>query len=119
MSREKYDLFGFPLKKFITKRYGLQKDAAERLGVHPTYLSQVISGDRTPSKELKKKLIEQGFDQSYFSKLEGIGDISNNLLDYKEMKFLYLELKRLLEEKNSIISLLEQRITELKNKVGF
>lgn len=114
MGKEKYEIFGFPLKKFIVQRYGFQKHAAEILGVDHTYLSQVINGHRKPSTRLKEKLIKEGFDAGYFAKLDGINDISDNLLDYQEMKFLYLELKRLLEEKNDVIKMLEKRITDLK-----
>ena len=114
MQKEIYELFGLPLKRFIVKRYGFQRKAAEALGLDHTYLSQVINGHRKPSEQLKRVLIKDGFPPEYFAKLDGLNDIGDNLLDYQEMKFLYLELKRLLEEKNDIIKIYERRIKDLK-----
>ena len=111
-----YEKFGLHLKRFLTERFKNYQLAADLLGVHKTYLSQVVNGHRPPSEKLKTKLIKEGFDKQLFVTLEGLEEINKDLLDYEEMKFLYLELKHLLAEKNTIINILEERITKLKNK---
>lgn len=44
-----------PLKSLVVGKFGLQVDAAEKLGIDMSSLSQIIRGRREPSEEQLKK----------------------------------------------------------------
>jgi len=115
---EYYLKFGVHAKEFLIKRFGTVKDASERLHIHPSLLSQYFYGKKKPSGKFASDMQQLGFDMSYFALVNGMHDLSSGedgVLTYNEMKFIYLELKKLIEEKNDIIRRQDIFINRLKH----
>jgi hypothetical protein len=111
-----YDLFGQHAEAFLLRRFGLLKDAAERMKTSPSMLSQIHHGFKPPTKKYEQSMKALGFDMALFEKLKGYHEIVGEGLGWEEIKLLYLELKQLLEEKNMIIKQLEEHVRMLKDK---
>lgn len=112
--------FGIPVKNFLQRRYGSLKAACEKLNLNPSLISQYISGSKKPNPHFHHVMQQIGFDMSLFTFVEGVFELEQDegVLTYNEMKFMYMELKGLLNEKNHIIKLLENRNKELEERLG-
>ena len=110
-------IFVYPFRAFINEKFkGSQKLMGERLNLSPSLISQVING-RNPSPDFRNKCIDAGFPAEIFDKLDAIDQRKDiDKLSYDELKFIYLEAKYLIENKNKVIKILEDRLAELKRK---
>ena len=115
---DRYREFSTPLYQFLQKRFGSMKNAAGMLGLSQSLLSQFLYSKK-PSKEFKNKCIDLGFPATYFDKLDALNEIGEDkMVDYEEIKFLYLGAKYIIEQQKEVIEILERRIKELNVKVG-
>jgi len=112
--------FGLPVKRFLISKYGTIKEACLKLNLNPSLVSQYVSGGKKPNAHFHHVMQQLGFDMSLFTFVEGTFEIEqdNGVLTYNEMKFLYLELKELLREKNEVIKIYERRINEYRGRSG-
>lgn len=118
--KTRYEVFVVPFRSWINEKFqGSQKLAAERLNLSPSLISQVLSG-RNPSKDFRNKCIDGGLPAEVFDKLDALDSLSKDIdvLTYEEIKFLYLEAKYIIANKNNVIKILEDRIIEIKRNSG-
>lgn len=122
--------FGFHLRKFCYDRFGSVKKAAYHLQLSPTMLSQYINGHKYPSRKLEESLRLEGFDMEFFDKIRSeqelarlVGDSDTSGLTWEQIKFLVVELKGVIKDKNStiesqkkVIHILDNRLREIQKE---
>lgn len=130
--QEYFKNFGYPLRKFLVERYGNIKKAAWLLKFSPTLLSQYINGHKYPSRKLEEALRIQGFDMEYFDKIRSEQELAHLVegadatgLNWEQLKFLVVELKGVIKDKNAtiesqkkVIQILDNRVRELSQRAG-
>lgn len=104
--------FATPFRAWLISKFGTYKQAADHLDVSAPYLSQIIKRKNPPAK-FRANCIDYGFESKYFTALDSIGKVKLDTLTFEEIKFLYLECKFMLTQKNDVIRILEDQIKRL------
>lgn len=74
------------LKIVVKERYGNYTRFVEKIGIHLSYFSRILSGERTPSYTFFKKLADLGFDLNYLFKGE---ESSKYVVKEKEIPYKF------------------------------